>query len=75
MTQLKYNGNGGWIAGIPARDLEDNEVTQLASDLFISEHDLITLLTARGLYRVDSKPQRRPKPDLPVDSEVTDDGS
>lgn len=75
MTQLKYNGNGGWITGIPARDLDDNEVTQLASDLFVSVDDLITLLTARGLYRVESKPQRKPKADLPVDSEVTDDGS
>jgi hypothetical protein len=79
MTNLKYNGNGEWLNGIPARDLSDNEVTQIASDLFISTDDLIRLLTSRGLYSVvaASKPKRNLKTDdipEPIDEE-TDDGS
>jgi hypothetical protein len=41
---LKYIGNGDFVAGIPARDLTDEEVAQLAPEQ-------VDDLVMRGLYQ------------------------
>jgi hypothetical protein len=55
---LIYNGNGEGIAGIPAMDLDDTEIKRLTDVLEISEADLVTLLTSRGLYSVPAQPKK-----------------
>lgn len=73
---LKYNGDGGGVAGIPARDLDQNDLDRLIEDgLFDSLDHVVETLTARGLYSV-VKPKRKKKDDPPDEIvEDNDDGS
>lgn len=74
MTILKYNGNGEGIAGIPACDLDELDMLRLTEVLEISEPELITQLTSRGLYSLAAQPKAakktepEPLPEL-IDSE------
>lgn len=47
---LIYDGSGRHITGIPARDLTDDEITQLARNLSMEEQGFIDLMLERGLY-------------------------
>lgn len=44
MAGLTYVGNGGWLPGIPARDLDPSEVEALSEDT-------LQRLMASGLYQ------------------------
>jgi hypothetical protein len=77
MTALTYNGNGEWIAGIPARNLDQTDLDRLIADgLFISESALIEQLTSRGLYSIPAQIKKPKKADSPetIENEVTDNG-
>lgn len=47
---LLYTGNGKHITGIPARDLETNDISRIAGDYGMPETELIELLITRGIY-------------------------
>lgn len=56
--KLKYIGNGNSIAGVPARDLEDNEVKNFN----------IPELIESGLYQfvTDEKPKKSKSLEAPI---------
>ena len=63
---LKYIGNGKQhIAGIPARDLEDNELEALAASFYLDVADFIKQLTegTRAIYKAPAPPKKTTKKD------------
>lgn len=58
--KLIYKGTPpAHITGVPARDLSNDDITQLAANRNISTEQLIEELTARGLYAL--APKRKTK--------------
>jgi hypothetical protein len=75
---LIYNGHGEGIAGVPARDLTDSEISKVAADWQQTVDETTQLLCSRGLYSHPAQPKKTKQAEPlsePVDSEVIDDGS
>jgi hypothetical protein len=54
--KLKYDGKGKYIMGIPARDLDEQDIEMLiASGMFDNEQAVIDALTSKGLYSMERK--------------------
>lgn len=47
---LKYVGNGSWIPGVPARDIGEAEIQELAEQL--ERADLVDVLIGSGLFEL-----------------------
>lgn len=54
VTKLIYQGTGQYTTGIPARDLEIEDLVTLAGERGVSMGALIATLTSRGLYVASS---------------------
>lgn len=72
---LIYNGHGEGIIGIPARDLTETDIIQIAEMWQLSIIETTDLLCSRGLYAAPVQPKKTKHTELPsepVDSEVID---
>ncbi len=49
---LTYNGNGRFIPGVPASDLDDSTIKRLADENGLSVRVMTKQLTTQGLYSV-----------------------
>lgn len=69
---LTYRGNGEGIDGIPARDLTDDDLIQIAANWQLTVDETKQLLTRRGLYSspAQSKKTKQPEPPIEDVSEV-----
>lgn len=67
-TILSYNGNGEGINGVPARDLYEADINDIAILWEISRDELISQLTSRGLYSLPMQ-RTKSKQSKPLDTE------
>lgn len=67
---LKYIGKKNQhITGVPARDLEDNEITELAVIFHLTDKSFIDLLIERGIYEAPPPPKKTTKKETNEDSD------
>lgn len=59
---LIYIGKGEWITGIPAQDLSNEELAEIAARENLSLAEMEGLLIKRGLYKSASKVVVKPTP-------------
>jgi len=50
--KLRYEGNGEYIPGVPARDLDDSDIESISNSFDMSHDETVNSLTMRGLYSV-----------------------
>ena len=55
---LKYIGDGRHITGIPATDLDDTQISDLAEIFNLTPTSFEDLLIERGLYARPSQPKK-----------------
>lgn len=56
---LEYKGNGRFIPGVPADDLNDDTIKRIADENGLSVSVMTKQLTAQGLYAVAKKTTKK----------------
>lgn len=67
MTTLTYNGSGEGINGVPARDLTEPDIIQIAAMWQLSIIDTTNLLCSRGLYSRPTQPKKTKQAEPPTE--------
>lgn len=56
--KLRYKGNGSYIHGVPARDLDDADIEAVGRIYDLSHDEAVNTLTASGIYaKVGGRPK------------------